>query len=148
MKGPLCYRNDRRRQSRIPKLGGGSRALLLVLVLLSRPEEWLQSRSRLGLPCRAIRNLSCWTQHAGIMSTMRQSTGSMRSGWSVGIGWLISGRACNSPQRFWLIWTLRGLSVFKLGLQVVVSVFVFVFLFFCFFVFLFFCCCFLQPSKS
>ena len=61
----------------IPKLGGEFRALLLVLVLLSRPEVWLQSRSRLGIPCRVIWNLSYWTQHAGIMSTTRQSTGNM-----------------------------------------------------------------------
>ena len=35
------------------------------------------------------------------------------SGWSVGIGWLISNRACNSPQRFWLIWTPRGLCLYS-----------------------------------
>ena len=33
-------------------LGGEFSALLLVLVLLSYPEVWLQSKSRLGVPCR------------------------------------------------------------------------------------------------
>ena len=34
------------------------------------------------------------------------------SGWSGGIGWSISNRACNSPQRFRLIWTPRGLCLY------------------------------------
>ena len=35
------------------------------------------------------------------------------SKWSIGIGWLISNRACNSPQRFWLLWTPRGLCLYS-----------------------------------
>jgi len=49
------------------------------------------------------------------------------SGWSVGIGWLISDRSCTASALLAHMDPPRTVSVFKLGLQVVVSVVVFFF---------------------
>ena len=128
-------RNDRRRQSCIPKLGGESRALLLVLVLLSCPEGWSQSRSRLGqsVPCNLEPILlDTARRYHEYHATIHWKH---ESGWSVGIGWLISNRACNSPQRFWLIWTPRGLCLYS-SWDCRLSFLFFVCLFVCLFVFL------------
>ena len=78
----------------IPKLGGEFHALPLVLVLLSRPEVWLESRSRLGIPCRLIWKpilLDTAGRYHEYHATIHWKH---ESGWSVGIGWLISDRAC------------------------------------------------------
>ena len=65
-----------------------------MLVLLSRPEVWLQSRSRLGIPCRASWKpilLDTAHRYHKYHVTIHWKH---ESGWSVGIGWLISDRAC------------------------------------------------------
>ena len=64
-----------------------------MLVLLSHPEVWLQSRSRLGIPCRASWKPILLTAHRyhEYRATIHWKH---ESGWSVGIGWLISDRAC------------------------------------------------------
>ena len=54
-----------------------ARSSQCLFSLLSRPEVWSQSRSRLVVLAVLSWNLSYWKQHAGIMSTMRQSTGNM-----------------------------------------------------------------------
>ena len=94
----------------IPKLGGEFRALLLVLVLLSRPEVWLQSRSRLGIPCRLIWKpilLDTAGRYHEYHATIHWKH---ESGWSVVVDFW-SGLC--SPQRFWLIWTHRGLCLYS-----------------------------------
>ena len=84
-----------------------------MLVLLSRPEGWSQSRSRLGqsVPCNLEPILlDTARRYHEYHATIHWKH---ESGWSVGIGWLISNRACNSPQRFRLIWTPRGLCLYS-----------------------------------
>ena len=115
IKHSFWNRNDRRRQSCIPKLGGEFRALLLVLVLLSRPEVWLQSRSRLGIPCRAswkpilLDTAHRYREHHVTIHWKHES------GWSVGIGWLISDRACTLLSASGSHNPPRTVSVFKRG---------------------------------
>ena len=82
------------RQPSIPKLGGEFRAFLLVLVLLSRPEVWLRSRSRLGVPCCVIWKLILLDTARRFREYLATIHWKHKSGCSVGIGWLISGRAC------------------------------------------------------
>ena len=67
-------------ESRIPRLGEEFRALLLVLVLLSRLEVWLQSRSRLDIPCRVIWNTA--RRYHEYHATIHWKH---ESGWNVGI---------------------------------------------------------------
>ena len=86
-----------------------------MLVLLSRPEVRLQSRSRLGIPCRASWKpilLDTGHRYHEYHVTIHWKH---ESGWSVGIGWLISDRACTLLSASGSYNPPRTVSVFKHG---------------------------------